>query len=44
MRFTGVNVQVVNGAGSTATANGTGNLIVGYDETDTSLASRCTLG
>jgi hypothetical protein len=32
VRFTGVNVQVVNGQGSTATANGTGNLIVGYDE------------
>jgi hypothetical protein len=44
LRFTGVNVQVVNGQGSTATANGTGNLIVGYDETDTSGIARCTLG
>lgn len=33
VRFTGVNVQVVNGLGSTAfPANGTGNLIVGYNE------------
>lgn len=31
-RFTGVNVQVVNGEGSTETLNGTGNLIVGYHE------------
>ncbi len=30
-RFTGVNVQVVNGADQT-TVNGRGNLIVGYDE------------
>ncbi len=30
-RFTGVNVQVVNGAGQT-TVNGLGNLIVGYNE------------
>ncbi len=33
VRFTGVNVQVVNGAGlSNAPVNGTGNLIIGYDE------------
>jgi len=32
IRFTGVNVQVVNGVGSTNTVNGTGNLIVGYNE------------
>jgi trimeric autotransporter adhesin len=32
IRFSGVNLQVVNGLGSTATANGTGNMIVGYDE------------
>lgn len=31
VRFTGVNVQVVNGSGQTNTANGTGNLILGYD-------------
>jgi len=29
--FRGVNVQVVNGMGETQTANGTGNLIVGYN-------------
>jgi hypothetical protein len=44
LRFSGINVQVVNGAGSTDTANGTGNLIVGYDEADSSGDSRCTLG
>lgn len=33
VRFTGVNVQVVSGSGSTAgTVNGRGNLIVGYNE------------
>lgn len=30
--FTGINLQVVNGEGSTATVNGVGNLIIGYDE------------
>jgi hypothetical protein len=35
-QFTGVNVQIVNGAGETNTINGTGNLIVGYNETDPS--------
>lgn len=30
--ISGVNVQVVNGLGATATTNGLGNLIVGYDE------------
>jgi hypothetical protein len=44
VRFTGVNVQVVNGMGITASTNGTGNLIVGYDEDDTSGRPRCTLG
>ncbi len=34
VQFTGVNVQVVNGAGKTATANGEGNLIIGYDENE----------
>ena len=29
---TGGNVIVINGAGSTATANGKGNVIVGYNE------------
>jgi hypothetical protein len=44
VRFSGVNVQVVNGQGATATANGTGNLVVGYDETESSSTNRCTLG
>src|SRR5437016_6271125 len=32
IRFYGVNVQIVNGAGSTGSVNGTGNLVLGYDE------------
>jgi hypothetical protein len=32
IRFTGVNAQIINGAGSTASVNGTGNLVLGYDE------------
>jgi hypothetical protein len=33
IRFTGVNVQVVSGSGNTtAKVNGTGNLVIGYDE------------
>lgn len=33
IQFTGVNVQVVSGAGSTSAApNGEGNLVIGYDE------------
>ncbi len=32
IRFCGVNLQIVNGLGSTGTANGLGNLIVGYNE------------
>ena len=32
LRFEGVNVQVVNGEGATATVNGLGNLLVGYQE------------
>ncbi|HCG28775.1 MAG TPA: hypothetical protein DEU95_03285, partial [Chloroflexi bacterium] len=30
--FSGCNVQIINGQGSTATVNGKGNLIVGYNE------------
>lgn len=43
--FEGVNVQVVNGEGSTDSANGTGNLIVGYNEPK-SATNRfgCTIG
>jgi hypothetical protein len=44
LRFHGANVQVVNGAGSTTTVNGLGNLIVGYDEVDTSGEFYCTTG
>ena len=32
LRFTGVNVQIVNGLGDTNTANGVGNLVVEYNE------------
>lgn len=32
VRFSGVDVQIVNGEGETATVNGVGNLIVGYNE------------
>jgi hypothetical protein len=32
IEFEGVNVQLVNGAGKTATTNGEGNLVIGYDE------------
>lgn len=32
VRLTGVNLQIVNGQGDTETANGAGNLIVGYNE------------
>ncbi len=45
VRFTGVNVQVVNGSGFTGgAANGTGNLILGYDEASTSAKFFCSLG
>jgi trimeric autotransporter adhesin len=32
IEFSGVNVQIVNGEGKTASVNGEGNLVVGYDE------------
>lgn len=32
VRFTGVNLQLVNGQGSTESVNGVGNIMVGYDE------------
>jgi hypothetical protein len=32
VQFSGVNVQVVNGEGHTYTANGEGNLVIGYNE------------
>src|SRR5438105_7935709 len=31
VQFSGVNVQVVDGSGSTSTINGTGNLVLGYN-------------
>jgi hypothetical protein len=43
-RFQGVNVQVVNGQGSTATINGLGNLIVGYDEIINPAPTVCSQG
>ena len=32
VELSGVNVQIVDGEGKTATANGAGNLVIGYDE------------
>ena len=32
VQFHGCNVQIVNGAGTTASTNGAGNLVIGYDE------------
>jgi hypothetical protein len=32
VQFSGANVQVVNGAGKTASTNGEGNIVLGYDE------------
>ena len=43
VRFTGVNLQVVNGSNATETVNGTGNLIIGYDEVNSSTRFKCTL-
>jgi hypothetical protein len=34
VQFSGVNVQIVNGAGKTGTVNGVGNLAIGYDENE----------
>lgn len=45
LRFSGINVQIVNGLNSTNTANGTGNLLVGYDEENLQPGTeRCSLG
>jgi hypothetical protein len=44
VRFTNANVQIINGQGSTATRNGAGNLIVGYDATRPSGTSECSIG
>jgi hypothetical protein len=32
VQFASVNVQIVDGSGSTSSVNGTGNLVLGYDE------------
>ena len=42
--FHGINVRIVNGSGVTATANGLGNLTVGYNETDPDSAAICSNG
>lgn len=34
LRLAGVNLSIVNGLGTSATENGTGNLILGYNETE----------
>ncbi len=38
IQFSGVNVQVVNGEGVTASTNGEGNIVIGYDENPTNRA------
>jgi hypothetical protein len=40
----GINVRIVNGAGATATANGLGNLTVGYNEIDAAAIAVCSNG
>src|SRR5437763_5289781 len=37
VEFSAVNVQIVNGTGSTASVNGMGNVVVGYDENPAAL-------
>ena len=37
LTFSGMNVQIVNGQGATATTNGLGNLLLGYDEDTNSM-------
>jgi hypothetical protein len=47
VRVSGANLQLVNGMGDTATSNGTGNLLIGYDERrdeETNNPSECSLG
>lgn len=44
VRLTGANLQIVNGMGETATSNGTGNLLIGYDERRESELPECSLG
>jgi len=44
--LSGINVQIVNGAGKTDSINGLGNLIVGYDapQSVTQIIKRCSVG
>lgn len=48
VRFSAVNLQVVNGTGDTSATNGTGNLLVGYDRlrrgSGNGYAEECSLG
>lgn len=44
IRFSGVNVQIVNGLGQTASINGLGNLIVGYNQPRSFLIDVCSDG
>lgn len=43
-RFTGINVQIVNGTNHSYTSNGQGNLIIGYNETLASQLEFCSSG
>jgi hypothetical protein len=42
VRFSGVNLQVVNGTNNTELVNGAGNLIIGYDEPNSSTRIVCS--
>ncbi len=48
VRFSAVNLQVVNGTGDTNLTNGTGNLLIGYDRlrqgSNNGYAKECSLG
>jgi len=44
LRFSGVNLQVVNGLDVTDTVNGTGNIILGYDEVRVGGGAVCSIG
>jgi hypothetical protein len=44
IRISGANLQLVNALGETETANGTGNLLIGYDEERTDADPECSIG
>lgn len=44
IRITGANLQIVNGLDATASSNGTGNLLLGYDELRIDNAAVCSIG